>query len=500
MKATAHLTVPLRHSEQVRFFVLLLAVLSLADCARAAVVEGVVLDEETGFPLARAQVSLIPLPGTKASSTGVSTGPRGSFVILSVLPGWYTIRATRRGYAQGESGQLRPGRPGHAFEVADDHAAGFLEIKLSHLPAITGAVLDENGIGIPKWPVHVYSSGKPVRHVAQTVTDERGNYRVGELIPGTYLVRSGPGPLEDRTPLLATYSKAAIELADATAVSVHVGETRRDVVLKPVKGRFFTLAGNLIPFPKASATLTLITDTGRRVVASAYDVPMPFSAGDVQPGTVELIVTGFDPLGNQCGSYSRVVVDKDVSGLRLVCSSIGPATISIGGATLKAPAMIRRVDLDGAAEARQVAKDEFLLPGHWEISIPPGDYYVTSVRNSGTAATHSGEWWGFDSGSYTRLAVTLSSNTASIGGVVSTSGNPVTGAPVFLRNIGTGQTWNGRSDPQGHYSMGGLAPGNYAIVSGFDLDFSDASTSEKMVAVYVSEGNAAVQALELVRP
>src|SRR5580700_4198123 len=117
--------------------------LLLALGGHAAVVEGVVLDEETGNPLARTQVALVPLPGTKAQITPVRTGDRGSFVILNVLPGWYVLRSTRRGYAPAESGQLRPGRPGHAFEVADDRASGFLEVRMSHLPAITGTVFDE---------------------------------------------------------------------------------------------------------------------------------------------------------------------------------------------------------------------------------------------------------------------------------------------------------------------------------------------------------------------
>ena len=486
----------MRHSEQVRLFALLL----LSVCAQAAVVEGVVLDEETGNPLARTEVSLVPLPGTDASVTPVRTGARGSFVILSVLPGWYILRATRRGYAPAESGQLRPGRPGHAFEVADNRASGFIEIKMSHLPAITGSVLDENGVGIPKWPVHIYTGRKPIRHAAQTVTDERGNFRIGELDPGSYYVRTGPGPLEDQTPLLATYSKAAVELADATAVTIHVGETLRDVVLLPVKGRLLTLSGTVLPVPLMGATLTLVTDTGRREVVSAPGQPTPFSATGVQPGAVELIVKGFDLRGIECGSYTRLSVDKDMNGLRLACAPFGPDSFTIAGATVKTPAVVRRVDLDGAGEPHPLAREELLAPGHWEISVPPGDYYVASVRNSGQLATHAGAWWGFDAGTYTRLAVSLSSSPGTISGVVSTGGNPVAGAPVFLENAAGSQTWNTRSDPQGQYRIGGLAPGYYTIVSGFDLDLNDPSTARKTDTVNTAEGNTTVHALQLVLP
>jgi hypothetical protein len=478
----------------------LFALFLLGVCAHAAVVEGVVLDEETGNPLARTLVSLIPLPGTLADTTPVRTGARGSFVILSVRPGWYVLRATRRGYAPTESGQLRPGRPGHAFEVADDRASGFHEIHMSHLPAVTGAVLDENGIGIPRWTVHIYTAQKPIRHVGQSETDDRGNYRIGELDPGSYLLRSGPGPLEDQTPVVATYSKTAVELFDAVPVSVHVGETLRDVTIRPVKGRLLTLSGTLLPVPDHGAILTLVTDTGRREVVTASGQPTPFAASGVQPGPVELIVKGIDERGNECGSYARLSVDKDVTGLRLACAPLGPDSFTITGATVKSPVLIRRVDLDGAGESHALARDELLAAGHWEISVPPGDYYVASVRSSGTPAAHNGAWWGFDAGNYTRLAVMLSSSPATIAGVVSTSGNPVAGAPVFVQSAGGAQTWTARSNPQGNYSVGGLAPGTYNIVSGFDLDLNDPAAAPKFDIVSASEGNTTTHALEMILP
>lgn len=476
----------------------LFAILLLTLSARAAVVEGVILDQETGNPLARTEVALMPLPGTSATITPVRTGARGSFVILSVTPGWYILRATRRGYAAAESGQVRPGRPGHAFQVADDRSAGFLEIRMSRLPAITGAVLDENGVGIPKWQVFVYSARKPVRRAAKGVTDERGNFRIGELDPGAYLVRSGPGLLEDQTTLIATYAKAATEIADAIPLNVHAGETVHDVVIRPLRGHLFTISGTLLPVPKCFANLTLVTDTDRREIASGGD-PTPFSATGVQPGPVEIIVKGKDLTGKECGSYTRLVVtDKDISSLRLACGPFEKLSVTVTGGTLKSPLVVRRVDLDGASESHPLVPNEILAPGHWELSVPTtSDYYAFAVRNQfGPPLARNGAWYGFDAGTYTRLWVQLSPRPASISGVVSTRGNPVAGAPIFLRDKDSGQTWTGRADPQGNYRMQGLAPGAYTIISGFDLD-PDAIKPDD---VATAEGGNTVHPLELVLP
>ena len=199
--------------------------LLFAVCAHAAVVEGVILDDETGNPLARTNVTLTPLPGTLAQEVTERTGGRGASVILSVRPGWYVLRATRRGYAPSEDGASKPGRLGRAFEVAEDRTGDFHELRMAHLAAITGTVFDENGIGIPNWQVHLYTTRKPMRRVASAMTDDRGEFRLGELNAGGYEVRSGPGPLEDKTTVFATYSHAAVELNFALSVFVGIGET-----------------------------------------------------------------------------------------------------------------------------------------------------------------------------------------------------------------------------------------------------------------------------------
>ena len=325
-----------------------LAIPLLAVCAHAAVVEGVVLDEETGNTLARTQVTLIPLPGTQADETSVRTAARGSFVILNVRPGWYFLRATRRGYVPAEAGQSRAGRPGHAFEVAENRPSGFIELKMSHLAAVTGTVLDENGIGIPHWTVHIYTAGRPMRHLGQIDTDDRGDYRIGELEAGAYLLRSGPGHLEDDTPVLATYTRYAAELKDAVPTGLRVGQTQDKITIRPIKGKLLTLSGMLFPLGgmgSGSATLTLITDTGRRDVITA-STAVPFSVSDVQPGPVEFVVKGDDGFGNECGSFQQQTFDKDVSTLRLACNPIRKGSIQISGATPRLPIVVRRVDLD----------------------------------------------------------------------------------------------------------------------------------------------------------
>ncbi|HVW08136.1 MAG TPA: carboxypeptidase-like regulatory domain-containing protein [Bryobacteraceae bacterium] len=477
----------------------LLALLLFAACAHAAVVEGVILDDESGNPLARTQVTLTPLPGTEVQETTVRTGARGAFVILSVRPGWYVLRATRRGYAPGEDGASKPGRPGHAFEVADDRSGDFHEIRMAHLAAITGTVFDENGIGIPNWQVHLYTTNKPMRHVAQTKTDDRGDFRLGELNTGNYVVRSGPGPLEDKTTVLPTYAQAAVELKNALPSHVLVGETAKNVAVRPVKGKLLTVSGTLqAPAFPGRATLTLITDTGRRNVASGAG-NVPFTASNIPPGPIEMVVSGSDSVGSVCGSFIELTIDTDQFNKSYPCSFIGTGGIEISGGR-KVPIIVRRVDLDGESNIHALERDEQLIPGHWEVTVPRGDYYVQSVRCYFQPCPQAGDWYMFESGSSRRVTIQLSTNYATISGIVKLNDNPVLGAPVFVSNIDTGQSWVVRADPQGHYSAIGLGPGSYSVVSSFNIDDIENLAGKPVTVRVYSPGQTVTQDLELFRP
>jgi hypothetical protein len=476
----------------------LLAIVLLAVCAHAAVVEGVILDNETGNPLARTNVTLTPLPGTPAQEVTVRTGARGAFVILSVRHGWYVLRATRRGYAPAEDGASKPGRPGHAFEVADDRTSDFHEIHMAHLAAIMGTVFDENGIGMPNWQVHLYTTKKPMRRVASAMTDDRGEFRLGELNAGSYEVRSGPGPLEDKTTVFATYSQAAVELKDAYPVAVGVGETKKNGAIRPVKGKLLSLSGTLqAPGFPGRATLTLITETGRRAIASGSGT-VPFTARDIQPGPVQLLVSGGDAIGTLCGSFTEITIDKDEFNKSYPCSFISPDGIQITGRQ-QAPIIVRRVDLDGESDVHAFQRDEMLLPGHWELTVPRGGYYVQEARCYGRPCPQAGDWYAFESGSHRDVRIQLSTNYAVIAGVVRLKDSPVLGAPVFVTNIDTGQRWNVRADPQGHYSVIGLGPGKYMVMSSFNMDEIDLS-SKPITDVLLYPGQTFTKDLELFRP
>ena len=77
---------------------------------------------------------------------------------------------------------------------------------------------------------------------------------------------------------------------------------------------------------------------------------------------------------------------------------------------------------------------------------------------------------------------TLSSNVASLHGIVRDAGEPVTGAPVFLEPMDldparrvTG-TYVAITGQHGQYRFASLAPGRYRLLSSFEYQMPDSKT------------------------
>jgi hypothetical protein len=143
-------------------------------------------------PVARATIHLASPTG--ASTRVAGTDDAGRFVFDALPAGHFTLSATKPGYVETFYGSAHPGRgPGVSVAVAEGQ---HVELTLAIVPGaiITGTITDANGRAVPQVPVAVIGVGPrgtsltPVRGV----TDDRGEYRVFGLPPGSYLVSALP--------------------------------------------------------------------------------------------------------------------------------------------------------------------------------------------------------------------------------------------------------------------------------------------------------------------
>lgn len=436
----------------------------LAANLRAASIRGVVVDNLTGRPLARATVVGQPIAGTSGVPKSVRTDLNGKFDLADLSAGAWLVVATRRGFAPTQARQ--PVAVGEASEAS-------LTIRLRRFGAIIGTVLDENDVGLQEHEVVAYRNVRPLSIAARAKTDERGVYRLEGLEPGSYLVRTVGGNYDDGG-YLHTFAREGRTIDEAKPVAVRYDEEVALVDVRPGPGRLFPVTGRV--FGATPSVVTLVSDVGPLRASTGPDGVFRFPP--IPPGRYEVYAQSRTEAGwrrfelyEGSGNDVRVTLApypefrltvEDTAG-----KAIEPASV---------PLLLRHRDLagEGKSEPLRQHKGNSLPPGRWEFSLAPTPswYAVTPAGWSEVTVTAPGP---------VDVKFVLSNRPATLRGVVrNAAGEAVAGAPVQL-----GELRNIRTDVEGRFEFYGLAPGAYRVLATFDAQLP---TDANAVKVDLEEG------------
>jgi len=477
---------------------------ALAPALGAAALRGSIVDNFSGRPLARALVSLEQLQGLGVKKLATRTSSAGSFAFSSLGAGVYLLTASQVGFATCKYGQKAWNAPGTPI-VLEQEAAQFLQIRLRRLGGITGVIWDENDVGFPHVEVVACKATRPPKIAARARSDDRGVFRIGELEPGEYLVRSGAKQLEDGAGLLPTFHQEVQRVEEARVVEVHLEEDTPDVIVRPAFGKLFRLSGTTAP--PGPVTVTLSSDVMR--VTSEGGA---FRFDGLPPGPYEIHAAGRDFRGTPAGDWQELRLDRDLEGLVLSVRRGADLRLSVetqDGAPVdsgKVRVALRKKDLYGEGEevSPVSGKENVIAPGRWEIKAwPTPEYYAWGIGAPGRRSRrlpHADRWEEIRISplSFARVEVVLSAKPAVVRGRVSRSlGEPAAGTPVFLEAIDSG-TGRRIAEPrftyagtQGEYRFSGVPPGQYRIVSTFEFDYPDERAMEaaKTRTLVITEGS-----------
>src|SRR5215831_17118448 len=123
--------------------------LMLGAALHAATIRGVVLENQTSRPLARALVVIQPASG---KSFSMRTNVSGGFEFAQLAPGAYRVVPSRTGFATPVRG---------VSVVIDESTPAQLELRLKRFGAIVGTVLDENEVGLSDCEVVAFRNTRP---------------------------------------------------------------------------------------------------------------------------------------------------------------------------------------------------------------------------------------------------------------------------------------------------------------------------------------------------
>ncbi len=229
-----------------------------------AVVSGVVTDEGTGNPVPHAFVFLRPvdsIPHTRFFNLMGFTDTTGTYAIRGVPAGRYIAVSFKPGYFREYYQNVSTPDSADTLVLTENDTLEGINFSLSHFvfSAITGTVTDEQtSQGIKNAAVLAVKliHGRPIGWRSFTRTDSTGNYTLGRLIPGNYIV------VAKKFGYYREFYQNASVIDSATPVAVPPGDTVGDID--------FTLTPwQNLPYDTASVSGTVYDqETGMPIVGA----------------------------------------------------------------------------------------------------------------------------------------------------------------------------------------------------------------------------------------
>jgi hypothetical protein len=158
----------------------------------SGVIVGRVVDHR-GAGVARAVVRLSG-SGQDRFESNALTDDHGDFFFANLPAGQFWLRATKDGYAEAQYRDPRSGSSGGAFNMSSGERRMDVLLTLAKLAAVSGRVTDDRGLPLLA-SISVFRPTVVAGHlrlegvaIRGGQTDDRGEYRIFNLVPATYVI------------------------------------------------------------------------------------------------------------------------------------------------------------------------------------------------------------------------------------------------------------------------------------------------------------------------
>jgi protocatechuate 3,4-dioxygenase beta subunit len=251
-------------------------------------VEGRVLNALSATPIRRAKVSYepftpaehakVPTGAERAEQPDIFTDSEGRFALPLLAPGDYTVKAVHVGFYPERQ---RPTR----IHVEGGLTGSNIELRLVPYSVITGRVLDEEGEPVRSAAVtarqYVYGQdGRTLADGPSARTDDLGEYRLFDIVPGRYVVQAQPPEHTDFNPLhpgaatslLTAYYPGSADANAASVVELNAGRQLQGIDITLRRGYIPTIRGRVVaPAGAAKLKVALHYEDGMGPTSAAFD-------------------------------------------------------------------------------------------------------------------------------------------------------------------------------------------------------------------------------------
>jgi hypothetical protein len=498
-------------------------------------INGTLVDETTGAPVAHARVALASVT-QRNDLTTIITGDDGRFLFEHLAAGKHSLMAQARGYLTqyfNQHDQLST-----AIVVGPDLDSSNLLFRLPREGAISGAVTDEAGEAVREAQVSLYFTGRfagldAPRLRGRSSTDDQGVYRFSHLSPGRYMVAVSARPWYAQHPFARdpaappggligvisggigghaegaqldvaypiTFYGGVTDVNRATPVVLGRGESAvADVVLQPVRalhvrvdnlGEFsgrngFSLERRVLDGPPIQVQSQQSGDGKRQEIAGispGHYTLRSFVVGKAGEPTWETREVDIDDNGTIESSPGNNYIPVSAE-LRFESGAPRQASLQLLNKKTRA-SFSEPVGSDGS-----VAFKQGVVAGIYEVAIlNAADVYLKSISASG--ARVFGRTVQVEPGAAVKLTIAAARGEGEVAGVALRNGRPMAGALVVL--LPTDPEHNqilfrrDQSDSDGSFTLPSVVPGVYtavAIENGWELEW----TKPEVLKPYLGQG------------
>jgi hypothetical protein len=502
-----------------------------------------VLRQDTGEPLVKAKIALVTHEKWEDSVFDL-TDSQGRFLLDELSCGSYMLNASHSGFVEMGYGQRKPNDPGALLTLAPGQKLVGLVFKLQRTAVVTGRVFDENGESVRGALVRALRAtgrGKQqnTREAGTGVTNDLGEYRIYDLIPGRYFMavsydpwsfhegfEAKPGRRLLKKGYPAMFYPNTKDPSKALALVLNPGDELTGIDFRMELVAMNTVSGKILNMPAENAMRGTITisvfprgssllgynSIGTRTVAKDGT----FAIVWIPPGSYNLRASYMDRDTKEWAWASRQleIMDADAEGITLAFAPL----IAVRGrvtweGSKKSDLSSLTVSLSPAdGESPNTRRQEVRPDGSFFFqAVNEGDYrplihnsdtncYIKSAR-SGTTPMMDGKL-AIHPGADNSLEFVVGCRAAQVAGRVLTSDSlPAAGVfvvlvpePPFRQESSNYQ--DARTDQNGHFLLRGIVPGDYKLFSWdavewgewYDADFLK-PYEDKGVSIRLEEGD-----------
>jgi hypothetical protein len=249
---------------------------------KPATVEGTVTHAGSKTAIRKAKVNLTAIGAESGGS--VETDEQGKFVFKDVKPGRYRLSADRTGYETTAYGARHPGEgQGQVLRIDSGAELTGIDIAVPKHGVIAGRILDADSEPVPRALVMALANmyyqngrrGRIPRGTLPAMSNDLGEYRIGQLPPGKYIVCAVPVNFYQPAPD-AKASKPAAEdsavttcfpnvqqMAEATPFEIKDASEIPGIDVRLIKTRTVTVQGRITGVPAGAGSVTILNLNGK---------------------------------------------------------------------------------------------------------------------------------------------------------------------------------------------------------------------------------------------